>query len=239
MKRDGDDFQRDILASGTGGKRSYLSQQHLWSAELLARKAQELEDGATQPDPPLKPNRDHRAFVIGSVLSSVAYLEASINELFGDAVDGGDGQRQLDTDTVARLARVWGIGNERARMLDKYELALFAAGKPPLDRGNATYGNAKGVVALRNALVHYSPEWHYFGEAGPQPPQERHRLEKTLGGKFTPNCLADSLLPFFPDKCLGGGCARWSIESGKAFYEDFRQKIGLPPERASELLEWQ
>jgi len=238
MKRDGDDFQRDILASGTGGKRSYLSQQHLWSAELFAKKAEELEGGTAQPDPPLRPNRDHRAFVIGSVLSSVAYLEGAINELFEDSVDGGDGQRQLETDTVTRLARVWGVVNERARMLDKYELALFAAGKAPLDRAVATFGNAKGVVILRNALVHYSPEWHYFGEAGPQTLKERHRLEKTLGGKFTQNPLADPGLPFFPDKCLGGGCARWSIESCKAFYDDFRERMGLPPDRASELLEW-
>lgn len=240
MKRDGDDLIRDIASYGSGGKRSYLSQQHIWSAGLFSRKAEELESAATQPDRPLHPNRDHRAFVIGAVLDSMAYLEASINEVFADAAEGGDGRRGLTDDSRSRLMLIWQTTNSgrNLRILEKYEYALLAAQKSPLKKGVAVYDNASCLVALRNALVHYSPEWHYLGHAGPKTQWERHHLERALSGKFTHNRLADACLPFFPDKCLGSGCAKWSVDSARAFYDGFREEMGLPPDRASEVFEW-
>lgn len=239
MKKNRDDLIQHLIASGGGTKRSYLSLQHLSSARLFAKSAQNLEDVATSTDPPLHPNRDHRAFVVGAVLSSVAFLEASINELFADAAEGGDGQRGLGSKVMSRLMLIWSVTGDRARILDKYDHALLAAELPSLERGGAEYGNVKCLVRLRNALVHSLPKWQPCGAGEPTAQRDLHQLEKTLKGKFALNRLADPNLPFYPDRCLGGACAQWSVDSSEAFHKEFRTRMGLPEEHTSELLEWQ
>jgi len=56
----------------------------LWAADSFVQLAREIEDRHTgRPEF----NVLHRSFVVGAVLSAVAFLEAAINEFFLDAVE--------------------------------------------------------------------------------------------------------------------------------------------------------
>jgi hypothetical protein len=48
-----------------------------------------------------------------------------------------------------------------------------------------------------------------------------------LGGKFIANPLTGQDNPFYPDKCLGHGCAEWAVNSSVKFNDDFFSRMGL------------
>ena len=48
---------------------------------------------------------------------------------------------------------------DRLPILEKYQMAIFLAGKEPLPEGREPYQPADLLIALRNALVHFRPEW--------------------------------------------------------------------------------
>ena len=74
---------------------------------------------------------------------------------------------------------------------------------------------------LRNALVHYKPEWD-------TELKEHRNLEDRLDGRFPLNPYAHSNYAFFPKKCLGHGCAAWAVETSVAFLEEFFDRMNLP-----------
>lgn len=94
-----------------------FSRQHAYSACILARKATEFEDSHTGLSEHSRQERyEHQAYVIGSVLSAVAFLEATINEVFGAAEDSGGAPsgmlKQLSPDVVTSMAQIWEQGIE-------------------------------------------------------------------------------------------------------------------------------
>jgi hypothetical protein len=75
--------------------RNYFSTHHLWTAIRHAHEAQSIEAshaGRSRFD------RTHRGYVLSAILSSVAFLEAMVTELFEDAEDG---RKPLDRATEA------------------------------------------------------------------------------------------------------------------------------------------
>ena len=76
--------EKDRAFPVTISMRAYFSTYHLWAAKDFARQAKKVECEHRG-----KPKFDirHRALVINSILSSVAFAEAAINEVFQDASD--------------------------------------------------------------------------------------------------------------------------------------------------------
>ena len=109
-------------------------------------------------------------------------------------------------------------------MLDKFQMALILTTGTPFETGRQPYQDAHLLVPLRNALVHYEPEavvtvgWD----------KEMEALENKLGSKFLPNPLTGAANPFFPNRCLGSGCAEWAAKTAIEFLAVFHSKIGLP-----------
>ena len=206
--------------------RQYFSGQHLSAAALCARSARAIETaklGAKEYVP------DHRSYVIGAVLFSVASLEAAINELFTDASEGNLGRlRPVDELVIKRMGEMWLLGvprTARYTVPDKYAIALALAGKSAFDKGAEPWQSVVKLVKLRNALVHYEPEWVPLDSA--KQPGDEHAFEKQLAGKFPVNPLAPDENPFYPDKVLGHGCAAWGIRSAMDFMDSFKDKLGL------------
>jgi hypothetical protein len=54
------------------------------------------------------------------------------------------------------------------------------------------------------------------------------KLIKSLRGKFSTIPWIGNNNPFFPDKCLSYGCARWAVESSFAYSDEFYKKLGVP-----------
>jgi hypothetical protein len=202
--------------------RSYLSSHHLWAASHFSRLASDIE--ATWTAGP-KFHFQHRGYVIAAVLESVAFLEAMINELLQDAADGHEGYvGHLDAAIRVALASLWSESRDGTlSTLAKYQLALVAAGQTPLERGANPYQAVQLVIKLRNALVHFRPE-----SASGDTPQA---IAAQLKGKFAPNRLLAGATgnPYFPDHCLGAGCAHWAAGAVRALADEACGRLGVSP----------
>lgn len=204
--------------------RVYFSSYHLFAASHFLELAKEIEenhDGGPIFDV------KHRAYVINSIYSSVAFLEAAINEIFQDAADEHQGSlAALAVEIRTRIASFCEISGGRNRssfsVLKKYQMVLLLAGKPQFERGNLPYRDAQSLIELRNELTHYKPE--SLGGS------KTHRLEKKLKDKFSSNKLMTGAgNPFFPDHCLGFGCAEWGLRSCRSFVDHFFRELGVTP----------
>jgi hypothetical protein len=218
--------------------RDCFSVRYIQSAAVLCRLAYGIEKehgcspGSAGPDPDLLLR--HEAFTLNSVLSTVAFLESTINELYADAAD--DAYFFADAGHEALLRRISeGWRNEknfdRAPMISKYQKILEIAGLPQFDEGDQAFANIRQLVEIRNHLMHYRREWVVIrGKDTPCSDQgtTSERFGKILMKKFAANPFAGANLPFFPDRCLGHGCAEWAIVNSIIFSDAFFRRLDLP-----------
>jgi hypothetical protein len=69
---------------GRVGSRHNVATQHLWNARHLARLCQERENELVAQNA-YEPDMEQRSLCVSSVLASVAFLEALVNEVWQDA----------------------------------------------------------------------------------------------------------------------------------------------------------
>jgi hypothetical protein len=189
----------------------FMSRDHLMAALHFARQCYSVEARSIGTGH----SEEHRSYVIGSVLSAVAFLEATVNEIFVEP------RLFAMSPELQRIFRkLWDCDLANSSVLVKYEIALLLKGAPEFARGQQPFQDVDLVIKLRNALVHYKPEW--------QPLEQPQRMEKLLRNKFTLNPLAGNDDVFFPGKCLSYGCAKWAVRSVLAFGNEFFKRFGMP-----------
>lgn len=218
-----------VTISLSASSRHYLSISHLSAAALFSKRAAALESVLTLGDPASNDGiREHNACVVTSVMLSVAFLEATINELWADCHEGFDSRRLQGIQGHKVMAALWKSASlKRATMLEKYELVLELNAKPELPKGTNPYQGVKLLVELRNALVHYEPET-ILNFSDDLEKGAEHKFEKKLRGLFEPNKLMTGAgNPFYPDKVLGAGCAGWAVASAVAFADAFFDRLGI------------
>jgi hypothetical protein len=215
--------------------RRYLSTDHFYAAQTLCEEARKVEldlkEGRVKGFAD-DHRRRYRSFVIPAITSSAAFLDTSIAELLSDVHDGHESLPNEDPALVGALARMvdWKIGRRlQLQPLEKYDFVLSHFEKVRFDKGTAPYQDAKLVVELRNALVHYEPEWLLLREE-PAPQAEQARLERALNGKFELSPFDPSDYPFFPERCVSAGCAEWALESAYTLRRMFRERMGQEPD---------
>ena len=223
--------------------RPYFSDYHIRAAAHFARESAEMErENAGRPWGEINETvfYEHRACVMGAVLSSAAFLEAAINELFVDAVkheaedpepaptDPPRPVDQLPRGGRKLMAEMWPFDVDRLKILGKYDAALILNGKPKMDASTRPHQDVDALVALRNNLVHYEPR---DIAAGLALNEETERMARKLGDRgFAPNpFFAESGNPYYPDKALGHGCARWAVERSIEFADAFFASLGVIP----------
>ena len=215
--------------------RDCFSVRYLQSAAVLCRLGYGIEhSGMECNDPAPELLIRHEAFILNSVLSTVAFLESTINELYADAAD--DAYFFADEKDEALLKLIgekWHNEKnfDRAPMISKYQKILTIAGKPAFDEDDQAFANVRTLIEIRNHLMHYKREWvviHDEGTADRGEESTAEKFEKVLRKKFAINPLAPKNLPFFPDKCLGHGCAEWAIVNSIIFTDEFFRRLELP-----------
>jgi hypothetical protein len=174
---------------------------------------------------------EHRSCVTAAILSSITFLEASLNELFASAADDdhdfGEGEVALTEKDRKVLCDV-SETVETVRFLDKFQLVLHLLGREPFDRGTQPYQDIALLVRLRNLLVHSKPGWTPFYAAWDEISDDK--LMRSLAEKkFPVHSFTNEGRPFFPDRCLGAACANWAWQTAKDFADEFYKRLGLTP----------
>ena len=202
---------------------------HLESAVLFALQAKALETGTEEPRL-FSRRTEHRAAAVACVFSSVAYLEAEINEFFSDVSDGiALGYFGFSEEVAARISRSWKMGvprTARYAVLEKYEVALTLCDLPPIPPGEYPHQAVQLLLKLRNALTHFEPEIQPTGGTSYEE-EELGKLSRGLRSAFLGNPLAGEHEPFFPYRCLGFGSSSWSVRASFALVKLFRERLDL------------
>ncbi|MFA5237981.1 MAG: hypothetical protein WC362_09030 [Methanoregula sp.] len=216
--------------------RDCFSVKYIQSAALFCRLGYRIEqEYATTGTLSAEQRLRHEAFALNAIFSSVAFLESTINELWSDAADNAYFFPDEKVEALFRaIGENWNNENyfDRTPLPLKYQKVLEIGNLPPFPEDDPGFSGIKEIIAIRNYLMHYRREWatiptgHAAGaEAGPH----AESFGPLLTGRFAENPLAAKNLPFFPDRCLGHGCAEWAVATSLAFTDLFFAALGLPP----------
>jgi hypothetical protein len=215
--------------------RDCFSVRYVQSAALLCRMAYGLEreymsTGTLSAEQRLR----HEAFVLNALFSTVAFLESTINELWSDAADNAYYFSDEATEALLRaIGEKWKNENyfDRTPLPVKYQKILEIGGKQPFAEDDPDFSAIKDLIGTRNYLMHYRREWVEIrtGEAaGADSETHAEKFGELLKDRFAENPLAGKNLPFFPDRCLGHGCAGWAVATSLSFTDRFFRNLGLP-----------
>jgi hypothetical protein len=106
-------------------------------------------------------------------------------------------------------------------VLQRYLLVLHLLKKEPIGRDGTVWEDAKLLVRLRNALVHYRSRWGREINAT--------NLLASLRKLNLPRPpFVSEHQPFFPHQCLGAACAAWAVNASFAFLREFYARLGVP-----------
>jgi hypothetical protein len=214
-------------------QRTKFSIIHIQAAAYYARQTGEMEQqyrntgAAGAPDERDWNITKHRFHVANTVISSAAFLEATINELFIDIVDEGQRVHNHDPEFVRRVQMLHSEDAGFLRPLsplEKYQVALGLDGDARFDTGRQPYQDAFEVKRLRNALMYYTPQTIPTLATSDDIEPALARALDTKG--FDRNPLVGEGNAFFPDQCFSYGCAEWVVESSIEFTNEFFDRIG-------------
>jgi hypothetical protein len=207
-----------LRGAATVGLRTNFSFQHITSAALFVGEAAAIERSHKWPGPEDVRAR-HLARSTAAVILSACAVEAYLNEIHLEATDKWHHRLGLLGPKADFLIAVWD-SVERLPTLRKYEwIVSLALGRAP-DRGTPTHQGAADLFAVRDELVHAKPEWSHT-------PRRDKKLEARLAGKFPQSGMAAPDQAFFPYRCLGAGCAKWSVEAAVVFVTSFSEIVQL------------
>lgn len=192
------------------------------AAVHFARRCAAVE-AAVQPG--VVPNEvasiENRSCAIAAVTASVAFLEATVNEILLTArhpFPQGSGKLPIgERETLTLLADVI----DREPLKSKFELILKFLKRQPMSSGAQPGQDVWLLIELRNKLVHQRPEINPpILEPGKR--TDSMQLEAKLVNAFTPNNpFFGADVAFFPHRCLGHACAAWAWSSALAFADSY------------------
>jgi hypothetical protein len=205
-------------------KKTYLSHKFLMAAIELTKNAFRIEKEKSTDESLYDYN------VYASIFLVVSFLEATINEFFIEVVDAEKEKfPRIEITNREVLINLWKKGiprTARYSILNKFEIAIDVSRGKKFNRSQHPYSDIKGLIKLRNALIHYEPKW----EITSKKLREFSDLEKLLSGKFNLNPYFDEKNePFFPNLVLSADCAVWAIKSACDIVLEFYKNIDNVP----------
>lgn len=195
---------------------------HLLAAANYSRAAHKIEK-EVRPPCPEKERIEYIGFVTSSIIMSVAALESRINEIYLSAVDKDKNIfKNFNDDTIESLSIIWhDLDNKRISTLSKYLISLLISRKTLMNKGDKIYQDVDMLIKLRDALIHYKPEWDTELKG------KHTKLEGHLSTKFEISPYSHRNDSFFPKKCLSHGCASWAVNSVINFIDHFYKIMGI------------
>lgn len=202
-----------LAVRAQGKTRANFAVQHLLAAARFARICYRIEQDNIGN--PLGPFFDEiMSFVSAGVLSSVASMEANINEQLADH------PQFMATLKNRGFEQLWNKADAGC-MLEKYQFALDLFGHSKIPRGEPLFQNAAALVDMRNRLVHFRPEWN--DDSG-----KHKKVGELLANRFQRSPFVSVNAPLFPIGCMCHACLKWAIETSLGFMKEFSERMGLP-----------
>jgi hypothetical protein len=204
------------------GLRSYFSTHFLAAAEDAAQQAAHIESRLVA-EYARRFSLEHRGHILTSIILSVAFIEAAINEVLQDAFDEHRTAKldKVDREVQVRWAALWEAMDQgdTGRVLNRYQAALVMADCEPFDQGEEPFQSVKLLIRLRNHLIHYKPETVFADSP--------EKLADALRAHVAKNPLSTNQAEV--DGWLSNNCAEWAIAAAKDFVGEFAARTGARP----------
>ena len=150
---------------------------------------------------------------IAVIMMTVAGMESYLNELFADSA----------THFSSSMLPIWKKGAkdfDRKPLLDKADWFLLLRSKQKINRNESLIHDVEALVTLRNALVHFKPEWDNE--------LDRHKsVSKQLEGRFVRSSWMASEPGVFPKAWITGGCTTWAVNTAIKFVDHIADCSGI------------
>lgn len=207
--------------------KTYFSIQHVQAAAYMAHRASRLERRkALHSTSPL--DTAIKGYASSSLFTTVAFLEALVNELFADAaMPGGGHLSALDLkhrSLISELGQTESV--QRTAVMSKFDVLLRAAALQPVSKDRNPAQDLSTAIRLRNELVHYKAEWLDMGTPGMTRPGNlsESKLAQQIQGRFRDRPGLKS-----SDSWLGSGCALWAIGNAIRYTDEVFARLGIVP----------
>ena len=201
-----------LTVTATARSRTNLALHHLFAACRLSARVKQIEaENAGQPFGEFW--EEILQCSLGVAMLSVAALESYANEMY---FEGAVLKPGINAAAAAELSEIV----DKEQILRKYAIALAITSAKRMDMGTSNVQNAAVLIRLRNAVVHFRPEW--FDD------QDEHgKLSKQLASKFQPSPFLPNE-PIFPRAWASHSFTVWALKSTVAFLDHFHFEAALP-----------
>lgn len=201
------------VCEAVGVVRVNLSIQHLLAGARFSRQVADLErQYAGEVFGPFW--EEIFAYCSSTVAMSVAALEAYINEFFFDC---GNYLYEYDENVIKCLWEAL----EREKALNKYDYALILRKKTPFEKDQLIYEDARYIIRLRNALIHFNPECANLGT-------EHKKIGANIRSKVTKSTFFQKQEPLFPRAWATHSATTWVVNSIYNYIVEFENKAEIP-----------
>lgn len=203
-------------------QRAQLVWQHLYAAALFSRTVGAMEAA-------------HKGEALGSfvddiyahaspcIIMAAAGVEAYANQIFADRalIFAHFDQTLLDA--------MWDRWAERQlSALEKFRFAFQLKALAPMDAGAAPYQDVAAVFELRNALIHFKPEWSNARDG-------HEKVERKLANALSRSPFYPTNEPPFPFAWATHDSTRWAVGSCIELIARVSDALGQQPELATKL----
>lgn len=205
----------------TGKSRGNFTMYHLNSASLNANLALDIEQGYDHIEStPETIRKNYISHVSASIISSVAALESKINEHIVDneapirekILELGDiffsefKKIKKNNEVISEISST-------TSAISKYKMINYVMYEN-IKIENKTEEAVNLIIKIRNALIHFTPEWD-------NDLKEHKKIEKSVKNHFKLSPLYSDDSTFFPYRCLSADCAQWATTTSRSFIEKF------------------
>lgn len=214
-----------ITAKIYGKSHANLAHIHLNSARIFIDFAIAIDnDPHYKNSVPQNVINSYMSYVSSAIICSIAALESTINQFMVDSSNKLSISPHKDDDSIFKKFKRLNKKENLLKQLNnipnvmlKYDVAFFLLKKKFITH-NKLKEDVGYLVDIRNALVHFTPEWDNA--------LEKHWcLEKSRKNRFTDSGFYDSKALFFPYRCLSVSCAYWSHKTATSFIKMFHSHI--------------
>ncbi len=190
----------------------------LVGATTFANKALEIDikgNNATEEE-----RLQHKAYVAGSIMQSVAALESEVWSLLNHGPGHHLGSNGLDKKAQEILSIV-ADSFEKEQVITKYNLILQLIKAKKLDLGKQPMQDLKLLIGLRNEITHFKSIL--------TDELDRKNLFKALSklDPKPPSFYPESGMNFFPHICLNHRRAKWAVLTAVNFIDYYYIELGI------------
>jgi hypothetical protein len=214
------------------------------STIVFVNQAKEIET-LEEDKRPITFYEDYNRYCYSAIIFSISFLESVINELYRDISDQSmwniiqDKNQDISDNLHNDIIDSKKINQKKEyynknfgnypKTLKNYNILLDLANKPIFFRDSTYSEDIIYLFRIRNKLIHADFKWNrYNSQELCYSDTDSEFFTQIFENKFKPNPFITGG-PYFPNRCIGYGCAKWALQTAVKFTDEFFLRMQMKP----------